>query len=58
LNDRDKVNFIKELIKLLNEKSIIYIGDIAFERRSNLEKCKNNVENIGIMKKYILFMMK
>lgn len=40
LTDKDKVKFIKELIKLLNEKSIIYIGDVAFETRSDLEKCK------------------
>lgn len=40
LTDEDKVKFIKQLMKLLNEKSIIYIGDIAFETRSDLEKCK------------------
>ncbi len=40
LTDKDKVNFIKELIKLLREKSIIYIGDVAFETRNDLEKCK------------------
>lgn len=40
LSDKDKVKFIKELIELLNEKSVIYIGDIAFETRNDLEKCK------------------
>ena len=40
LTDKDKVNFIKELIKLLHEKAIIYIGDVAFETRNDLEKCK------------------
>ncbi len=40
LTDKDKVNFIKELIKLLREKAIIYIGDVAFETRNDLEKCK------------------
>lgn len=40
LNDKDKINFIKELIKLLHEKAIIYIGDIAFKTREDLEKCK------------------
>ena len=40
MTDKDKIKFIKELIGLLNEKSIIYIGDVAFEARRDLEKCK------------------
>lgn len=40
LTDTDKVNFIKELIRLLNENAVIYIGDVAFETRKDLEKCK------------------
>lgn len=40
LTDKEKIEFIKELIKLLNENSVIYIGDVAFETRSDLEKCK------------------
>lgn len=59
LTDKDKVKFIKELIGLLNENSVIYIGDVAFETRNDLEKCKRQYgEHIGITKKYILFMMK
>lgn len=42
LTDTQKVKFINnELIPLLNDERIIYIGDIAFETRSELEKCKN-----------------
>lgn len=40
LSDKDKVKFIKELIKLLNQNAVIYIGDVAFETRNDLEKCK------------------
>lgn len=40
LTDKEKIEFIKELLKLLNENSVIYIGDVAFETRSDLEKCK------------------
>lgn len=44
LTDKDKVKFIKELIGLLHEKAMIYIGDIAFETREDLEKCKEQYE--------------
>ena len=40
LNDKDKVKFIKELVGLLNENGEIYIGDVAFATRGDLEKCK------------------
>ena len=40
LTDRDKIQFIKNLIGLLNEDAVIYIGDVAFDTRRNLEKCK------------------
>lgn len=40
LTDKDKVKFIKELIGLLNENGVIYIGDVAFDTRGDLEKCK------------------
>ncbi len=40
LNDKDKVKFIKELIGVLNENGVIYIGDVAFDTREDLEKCK------------------
>lgn len=42
LTDTQKVEFINnELIPLLKDNGIIYIGDIAFETRNELEKCKN-----------------
>lgn len=42
LTDTHKVKFINnELIPLLNDNGIIYIGDIAFETRNELEECKN-----------------
>lgn len=40
LTDRDKIEFIKKLIGLLNENAVIYIGDVAFNTRRDLEKCK------------------
>jgi len=40
LTDKDKVKFIKELVGLLNENGVIYIGDVAFATRGDLEKCK------------------
>lgn len=40
LNDKEKVNFIKELLLLLNENGKIYIGDVMFEKREDLEHCK------------------
>lgn len=50
LTDKDKVKFIKELIGLLNEKAIIYIGDVAFETRKDLEKCKEQCMNLNSKK--------
>ncbi len=44
LTDIDKVKNIKQLIGLLNENGIIYIGDIAFSTRKELEKCKKKYE--------------
>jgi putative AdoMet-dependent methyltransferase len=40
LSDEEKIIFIKSLIPLLNEKGKILIGDVSFETRSELEKCK------------------
>lgn len=40
LDDKEKVKFIKELIWVLNKDGVIYIGDVAFEKREDLEKCK------------------
>lgn len=41
LEDGDKVNFIKSLSPLLNEGGKIFIGDVAFKTRHELEACKN-----------------
>lgn len=42
LTDTQKVEFINnELIPLLKDNGIIYIGDIAFETRNELQQCKN-----------------
>lgn len=40
LTDRQKVSFIHSLRALLNDGGCIYIGDVAFERRTLLEKCR------------------
>lgn len=43
LTDEQKVIFLKELISLLQDDGCIYIGDVAFESRENLENCMNEV---------------
>lgn len=40
LTDFQKANFIKTLLPLLNDNGCIYIGDVAFLSRDELEKCK------------------
>lgn len=40
LTDEEKVAFIKELLTLLAEGGKIYIGDVAFETRGELERCR------------------
>lgn len=40
LSDQDKVSLLQELCHLLNEDGVIYIGDIAFRTREDLERCK------------------
>lgn len=39
LTDPQKITFLKELLSLLSDKGTIYIGDVAFENRSLLQKC-------------------
>ena len=39
LTDLQKVEFIKTLIPLLNNNGTVYIGDVAFETRAELENC-------------------
>lgn len=43
LTDLQKVNFLKNLLMLLNEGGCIYIGDVAFESREALQKCMDAV---------------
>jgi len=43
LSDEQKVTFLKELIPLLHDDGCIYIGDVAFETRSKLKNCMNEV---------------
>lgn len=40
LSDIQKVHFLKELLKHLNNKGMILIGDVAFETRDELCHCK------------------
>ena len=46
LTDKDKTKFIKSLLKLLNSNGKISIGDISFETRKELDKCKVKYSNI------------
>ncbi|MBR3962314.1 MAG: class I SAM-dependent methyltransferase [Oscillospiraceae bacterium] len=41
LTDEQKEIFIKSLVPLLNDGGSIYIGDVAFSSRTELEKCRN-----------------
>ncbi len=41
LTDEQKISFIENLVSLLNDGGNIYIGDVAFGTRSELEKCMN-----------------
>lgn len=45
LTDVQKVSFIGSLLTLLNEGGKIYIGDVAFETRAELEECKKQAGN-------------
>lgn len=40
LEDEEKINFINELLLLLNKNGKIYIGDVAFETKEGLENCR------------------
>lgn len=40
LTDAQKITFLKQLLPLLNEGGCIYIGDVAFETRAALQRCK------------------
>lgn len=40
LSDAAKARFIRSLLPLLNDGGAIYIGDVAFETRAQLEACR------------------
>ncbi|QUW20271.1 class I SAM-dependent methyltransferase [Sporosarcina sp. Marseille-Q4063] len=40
LTDEAKITFIQQLLPLLNDDGKIFIGDIAFQTREDLEKCR------------------
>lgn len=44
LSDEQKVDFLKNLQLLLKAEGKIYIGDIAFQTRADLEKCRKDSE--------------
>lgn len=44
LSDEQKVDFLKNLQPLLKAEGKIYIGDIAFQTRADLEKCRKDSE--------------
>lgn len=43
LSDDAKIQFIQLLKKLLKENGSIFIGDVAFQTRADLEKCQREV---------------
>lgn len=42
LTDLQKVSFIRDLLPRLNDGGYLYIGDVAFETRRALEKCRDH----------------
>jgi putative AdoMet-dependent methyltransferase len=44
LDNEQKVLFIESLFPLLNEDGMIYVGDVAFQTRKDLEDCKVEAE--------------
>lgn len=45
LTDSQKIDFLNMLTTLLREDGCIYIGDVAFKTRKELELCKMQMEN-------------
>ncbi len=41
LSDQQKIVFFSELLKLLKDDGKLLIGDVAFERREDLERCRS-----------------
>ncbi len=40
LSDAEKAVFLKELLQLLNDGGAVYIGDVAFQTRADLNVCR------------------
>ena len=45
LTDMQKIDFLNMLITLLNDEGCIYIGDVAFKTRKDMELCKMQMGN-------------
>lgn len=45
LTDKQKITLLKELLNHLNDEGKILIGDVAFENRDELDKCKKQCGN-------------
>lgn len=45
LTDIQKIDLLKDLLTLLNDGGCIYIGDIAFINRTELQKCMDEVKD-------------
>lgn len=43
LTDEQKIKLIKDILPLLNEGGWLYIGDVAFETRAEMEQCRESV---------------
>ena len=41
LTDAQKIDFLRALLPLLNQDGCIFIGDVAFRTREELEACRN-----------------
>lgn len=53
LSDAAKARFIRSLLPLLNDGGAIYIGDVAFETRAQLEACRAQAAANGTETKFI-----
>ncbi len=47
LDDIEKLKFLNKLLNLLKNKGMVLIGDVAFETRNMLEKCKKDCGEDG-----------
>lgn len=45
LTDRQKIDFLNMLVTLLRDEGCIYIGDVAFKTRNDMELCKMQMGN-------------